>query len=248
MRILLLDIETAPNRAFVWGFWEQNVSPSQLIESSYVLCWSAQWYGEKKILFDSVQKSKPATMLGRMHRLLDEADAVVHFNGKKFDIPVLNKEFLKHGFKPPSPYKQIDLMQVCKYAFRFESNSLAYVAQSLKLGAKVKHQGFELWVRCMDGDKDAWRTMERYNRGDVRLLEKLYRRLVPWCDKHPSHGAFEDIACCPKCGSEKFQQRGFAVTQVMKYRRYQCLGCGGWFRGNKSVSIRISERHTNIAA
>ncbi|NIV35232.1 MAG: hypothetical protein GWN58_38990, partial [Anaerolineae bacterium] len=48
-------------------------------------------------------------MLEGAWELLDEADAVVHYNGKKFDIPTLNREFVKYGFTPPSPYKQIDL-------------------------------------------------------------------------------------------------------------------------------------------
>jgi len=34
MQILLLDIETAPNTAHVWGLWNQNVSLNQLMESS----------------------------------------------------------------------------------------------------------------------------------------------------------------------------------------------------------------------
>jgi len=201
------------------------------------------------MMFDSIHQSKPKAMLGRIHKLLDEADAVVHYNGIKFDIPTLNKEFLKKGFGPPTPYKQIDLLRVCRYAFRFESNKLDYVSQALGIGAKVRHEGFELWTKCMAGDKSAWKRMERYNRGDVRLLEDLYKRLIPWIDKHPNHGAFQDVQCCPKCGSEKFQQRGWAVTTVMKYPRYQCQGCGGWFRGNKSVSHdRTRERMSNIAA
>jgi DNA polymerase elongation subunit (family B) len=247
MRILLLDIETAPNKVYCWGMWDQNIGTNQVIGSGYILCWAAKWHGESKMQFDSVQANKPYTMLGGIHKLLDEADVVVHFNGKKFDIPVLNKEFIKHGFKPPSHYKQVDLYQECKRTFRFESNKLDYVSQALAIGSKIKHEGFELWIKCMEGDKDAWKRMEKYNRMDVNLLETLYERLLPWIDRHPNHGAFEDIKCCPKCGSEQFQQRGYAVTVSMKYRRYQCRGCGGWFRGNKSVSHK-QERLINIAA
>ena len=61
-----------------------------------------------------------------------------------------------------------------------------------------------------------------------------------------ANGAFGDVACCPNCGSEEFQQRGFAVTQVQKYRRYQCKGCGTWFRGNKTVSLRLPEKMITI--
>jgi len=248
MKTLLLDIETAPNKAYVWGLWEQNVSLSQLEASSYILCWSAKWLGETDITFSSIKAVGQKRMLNRIHRLLDEADAVVHYNGTKFDIPTLNKEFIKSGMGPPAPYKQIDLMQICKRAFRFESNKLQYVSGALSIGAKVKHAGFELWIKCMKGDPAAWATMERYNRGDVKLLDRLYKRLRPWIEKHPNTATHDGITGCPKCGSESFQRRGTAVTLLMKYARYQCRGCGAWFRGNKSVLPRSKEeRMTNIA-
>ena len=45
-------------------------------------------------MFDSVHESKPEQMVSRVHGLLDDADVVCHYNGKKFDIPTLNREFL----------------------------------------------------------------------------------------------------------------------------------------------------------
>lgn len=248
MRILLLDIETAPNTVYAWGLYDQNIASNQVEESSYILCWSAKWWGKREIKFDSVQKSGKSRMLWRIHRLLDEADAVIHFNGRKFDIPVLNKEFIKGGLKPPSPYKQIDLYQECRHGFRFESNKLNYVSDALAIGQKVRHEGFELWVKCMKGDKAAWKKMERYNRGDVRLLENLYKKLLPWINRHPNIGAHEDIRVCPQCGSTKVQQKGYYVNLVMKYARFHCQGCGKWFRGNKSVSQRGAERYVAIPA
>jgi DNA polymerase elongation subunit (family B) len=250
MKILLLDIETAPNKVYSWGLWDQNIATNQVEESSYILCWAAKWHDEEKIHFDSVHKSTARAMLGKMHRLLNDADIVVHYNGLKFDIPTLNKEFISLGFSPPAPYKQVDCLKEVKRMFRFQSNKLDFVAQALDIGSKVAHEGFELWIKCMDkrspDHAGAWKRMEKYNRGDVKLLQTLYTRLRPWIEKHPNLGAFEDIPACPKCGSEKRQHRGYAVTQLMKYPRYQCMSCGGWFRGNKSVSLRKQERMVNI--
>ena len=70
-------------------------------------------------------------MLEGIHKLLDEADAVIHYNGKRFDIPSLNKEFLLNGMFPPAPFKEIDLLTVARGRFRFVSNKLDYVAQQL---------------------------------------------------------------------------------------------------------------------
>lgn len=233
MKILHLDIESSPNTAHVWGLWQQNVSINQLMESSYVLCYAAKWQDEEDIYFDSVHQSKPKSMLKGIHGLLDSADAVVHYNGTKFDIPTLNKEFILHGFNPPSPYKQIDLLRVVRSNFRFPSNKLDYVAQRLNLGKKHEHEGHELWVKCMNGDKDAWKRMEDYNIQDVVLLEQLYHKLLPWIKKHPNQNLFSDTVGCPTCGSHHLQKRGTAISATGTYQRYQCKSCGSWSQGTK---------------
>lgn len=237
MKILLLDIETAPNLAYVWGVWKQNISMDKIVAKGHVLCWAAKWYGEPGMYFRSV-RTGPKSMLRQVHRLLDEADAVVHYNGKNFDIPTLNKEFLTHDMAPPAPYKQIDLLEVVRDRFSFPINKLDYVVQHLGLGRKVRHPGFQMWVDCMSGDDGAWAKMARYNQRDVTILERLYDKLKPWVRNHPNIGAFDpsDIEKCPHCGSVHLQKRGVAVTRDVQYRRYQCVDCGAWSRGRKAVS------------
>ena len=241
MKILLLDIETSPNTAHVWGLWQQNVSINQLMESSYVLCYAAKWLNSDEMLFDSVQQSKPKAMLKGIHGLLNEADAVVHYNGTKFDIPTLNKEFLLHRYSPPSPYKQIDLLRVVRSQFRFPSNKLDYVAQRLGLGQKHAHEGHELWVKCMNGDKDAWKRMADYNIQDVILLEDLYNTLLPWIKNPPNRNLFNDIQGCPSCGHENLQKRGTAVSSTGTYQRYQCKSCGSWAQGTTALEKKKVE-------
>jgi DNA polymerase elongation subunit (family B) len=243
MKILLLDIETSPNTAHVWGLWQQNVSINQLMESSYVLCYAAKWLGAEDIYFDSVHQSKPKTMLKGIHALLDSADAVIHYNGTKFDIPTLNKEFLLTKLLPPSPYKQIDLLRVVRSNFRFPSNKLDYVSQRLGLGKKHSHEGHELWVKCMNGDKDAWKRMEDYNIQDVVLLESLYDNLLPWIKNAPNRNLYQDITGCPTCGSHHLQKRGTAVSTTGTYQRYQCKDCGSWSQGTKSLKKSVEVKH-----
>lgn len=239
MKILLLDIESSPNVAHVWGIWQQNVGINQLMESSYVLCWAAKWLGEKEIMFDSVHVSKPKKMLKRIHDLISEADAVIHYNGTKFDMPTLNKEFLLHEMNPPAPYKQIDLLKQVRSQFRFPSNKLDYVAQRLGLGSKTAHEGHELWVKCMNKDKDAWFRMEEYNKQDVILLEKLYHRLLPWIKNHPNHNHHATGQVCPSCGGTHLQKRGISVTTTSTYQRYQCRECGSWSQGTKQERASV---------
>lgn len=237
MKILMLDVETAPNIAHVWGLFKQNVHISQIIDSSYTMCYAAKWLGESKVLFDSVHASSNKHMLKSVHTLLNEADAVIHYNGTRFDIPILNKEFILNDMPPPNPYHQIDLLSVARKRFRFPSNKLDYVAKSLGLTGKTKHIGHDMWIGCMAGDEKAWKMMERYNKQDVRLLEQVYGKMLPWIQNHPNHGLYTDTArpVCTNCGSEKIVKKGLETTSTQIYQRYRCTECGTPLRGRSTL-------------
>ena len=240
MNILLLDIETAPNLVHVWGLWQQNVGLPQILDAGYVMCWSAKWYGKDEVLFDSLYHNTQHNMLKRIWSLLDEADIVIHYNGSKFDIPTLNKEFITHGFTPPSPYKQIDLLSTARNQFKFPSNKLDYIAKALGLGQKVGHRGHQLWIDCMARDGKAWNEMKEYNIHDVILLEKVYEVFKPWVKPHPNVTLYTDNndVICPVCGGNHYTRRGYAFTTVGKYQRYKCKDCGGWFKDRKNLGYK----------
>ncbi|MFD5069170.1 ribonuclease H-like domain-containing protein [Streptomyces sp. NPDC058369] len=235
---MTLDIETSPNLAHVWGLWQQNVGLPQLLESGEVICFAAKWYGEEEVqFFSSFHHTKPG-MVSAAYELLTAADAVIHFNGARFDIPHLNREFVEADLTPPSPYSQIDLLKVVKKNFRFPSNKLDYVTKALNLDHKVSHAGHKLWVQCMAGDFQAWEEMKKYNMQDVVITEQLYDRLLPWITGHPSVGLHDDQeeVSCPNCGSTEMEKQGRAYTSVSVFQRYRCGSCGKWSRGNKRLS------------
>lgn len=243
MKILLLDIETAPNTAYIWKMFKENIPLARLIESGYVLCFSAKWLGESDIVFKSVYHDGEQEMLNVIHRMMDEAEAIVHYNGNSFDIPTLNREFVVNSMPPPSPAKQIDLYRTVKANFRFISNKLDYVSQRLGLGQK-KETSFELWVGCMNNDAKSWEVMQEYNIHDVVLLEKVYLKLRPWIKGHLNH-SIEGGLVCPNCGGTHYQKRGYSLSNSCKYQRYQCTDCGNWFRGTKNVGLKAGEKFVN---
>lgn len=246
-RILVIDIETSPNIAYVWGLWDQSVSLSQLIESTQVIAFAAKWMGDDEVLFYSDFHDGHDDMILAAWTLLDQADIVVHYNGKSFDIKHLNREFFLRRFDPPSPFKQVDLLHVIKRSFRFSSNKLQHVSTQIGLAGKVEHEGMPLWVRCLEGDPEAWETMRVYNIQDVVLTEELYVEVRPWITDHPNLGLFVDEPrpVCPKCQSTRMQRRGYSSTQLGRFQQYQCQACGGWSRSGKAVN-RVDTR--NVAA
>jgi len=236
MKILHLDIETAPNKVYTWGLFNQNVGLDQIVEPGYTLCWAAKWHGKKKVMFNSIQDSEES-MVKEVYDLLEETDVVVHYNGENFDMPILNKEFVKFDLTPPSGYQQVDLLKVARKRFRFASNKLDFVAQFLGLGSKTKHKGMGLWNEVMQGDERAWKTMKEYNIQDVKLLEDLYNRLLPWINNHPNHNLYNDDErpVCTNCGSSHVVKVGIERLQTQSYQRYRCQDCGTPLRGRHTI-------------
>lgn len=247
-KIKLIDIETSPNIAHVWGLWKQNVGLSQLMDSSRTMCFAVKNLGERKVDFFREYGEDNSEVVEAAWEALDEAEIIIHYNGKKFDIPTLNKEFLLYGYPPPSPYKQIDLLETAKKQFRFPSNKLDYVAKALGLKGKVKHVGHELWVKCMAGDEKAWKDMEKYNKQDVKLLEDVYQELRPWITNHPNLALYleEDEMACPNCGGTHLVKRGVQHTRTQTYQRYHCEDCGTWSRGRYTMSSVEKRKNTLI--
>lgn len=244
MKLLMLDVERSPNIAYVWGLFKENVPLARLIDTSQLMCYAAKWNQEDEVFFDSIHHNSPKGMLKGLHKLIDTADAVCHYNGNAFDMPVINTEFVKMRMKPPAPYKNIDLLKTVRQQFKFTSNKMDHVSE--QIGCGRKHEvDFQLWVDCMAGDDEAWDTMRAYNIEDVMILERMYEKLKPWIKGHPNQGLYGDSGLvCPTCQSGTVQRRGFSFTAAGRYQRYQCSDCGSWFRDRKSDETgRNTYRH-----
>ena len=241
MNILTIDIETCPNTVYSWGLFKQNISITQIIEPSRMICWAAKKHGEKEVIFGAEWERKD--YLKRLWKLLDWADVVIGYNHDKFDMPRIDGEFLRNGFTPPSPYQTVDLLKTVR-KLGFVSNKLDYASQQLEIGAKVEHAGFQLWIDVEHREPKALAMMEKYNRQDVVLTEKLYDELLPWIKTHPNRNLFsfdEENLTCYKCGSDHVIRKGYRYTNAGVYKRYLCKSCGAWQKGKhaeKTAELR----------
>jgi DNA polymerase elongation subunit (family B) len=227
-KILVVDIETAPAVAYVWRAWDQNINPESLIESGRVLMVGVKFIGDKKARVISEWHKGHEEMIREVHALLSETDAVVHFNGDKFDLPILMGEFALLGLAPPPPLTSIDVLKTIK-KFGLFMNRLAHVGPLFGVGAKMKHEGFELWRLVMAGDPKAQKRMEKYCVQDVEVTARLYERVKPYIKNHPHLG--ETKHECGACGGNHVQFRGYRRTKNFKIRRVQCQDCGSWSDG-----------------
>lgn len=239
MKALVLDIETAPMEAYVWHMYGDYVNLDKLITPTRMLSWAAKWEGVDEVLVCSERMGSHADMVAEIYDMVDEADAVIHFNGQAFDMKHLNREFIELGLPPPSPYKNIDLLRVIKQQFKFPSNKLDYVAGVLLGEHKVDTGGFGLWVKVLEGDEAAWRKMEDYNVQDVLLTERLYYCVQGWIPAHPNRALWvedQSSPICPNCGSTSVIKKGVErPARVNAYQRYKCNDCGANSRGRRVV-------------
>ena len=254
-KVLILDIETAPISAYVWGIWNQNVGTHQIQSDWFCLTWAAKWLFEDKVYS---AKLKPAEVLEQddkriiegIWKLVNEADIVIAHNGEKFDMPKVNSRFIINGLRPPLPYQQIDTLKHIRRQFGFTSNKLDYVNKLLNLERK-KETNFDLWERCMKGNKDALKEMEDYNVQDVRILEETYLLIRAWIKPHPNMGLFildEKEHRCPNCGSSDLEIMGKTYnTPANVYELMRCSNCGASSRKRLGSANIKQKRHLLIS-
>jgi len=241
-RILILDIETAPIKAFVWNLWKQNVYLDQIISDWFIITWAAKWLLDEEVFSnkltpEEVLAEDDSRIIANLWKVLNEADIVIAHNGEKFDIPRIKARFLVHGLPPTTFYQQIDTKKVAKKEFGFSSNKLEGLARTFGIEGK-SDTDFRLWSSCLAGNVEALQYMEFYNKQDVKVLEELYLIMRPYIKGHPNYNLYVDSEepVCPHCGSNHLVFAGFYYfTPTGKYRNIRCVECGALSRERHSV-------------
>ena len=245
-KILVLDIETSPIIAYAWGTHDVNIALNQIKKEWSVIAWAAKWLDKpaSSVMYMDNRMSKnfldDKRILTGIWKLLDRADIVITQNGQSFDSPKLNARFIMNGMKPPSPYKHLDTYRIARHAAAFTSNKLEYLSEKLCTKyKKLKHNkypGMELWTECLDGNKDAWNEMKRYNIHDVLATEELYHKLKAWAPLNMPNAFSIDrlMQKCRTCGdNSRMRLKGFEIKKTGRYHRYQCQKCFTWTTGSK---------------
>jgi hypothetical protein len=242
VKTLIVDIETVPSVVYAWGLFDQNIALSQIVRAGGIVSWAAKWLDSEDVEYSSVNMTTHRSMIREMWKLLNEADEVVGWNSNSFDIKLLNAAFAIYGFGPPSPYKKVDLMRTVKSQMKFISNKLDFISGEFGVGHKLEHEGFDLWVKIMHKDQEAWARFEDYNVQDVLLTERMYYKLRGWITSGVNRSTVTKGFVCHNCGSTHLQSRGTAPTTTMTYRRYHCQDCGAWPRERIAIKADRSQQ------
>ena len=239
VKVLFLDIETAPILGWAWEKYDTTLVGAY--RDWTILSVAYKWAGDEvecrtiprpKSLTEFIQnKDNDKELVRTVWGLLDKCDIAVAHNGDRFDIRKLNSRFIYYHLGPPSPYRTVDTKKASSRVSANTSNKLDDLGQKYGLGKKLEHEGFDLWVKCMSGDKEAWENMVAYNKQDVILLESLHDYLLPWIPNYPNVAMYVDRPACPHCQSHHLQKRGLQINKTTKRIKYHCQTCGSWCQG-----------------
>lgn len=243
-KFLFIDTETSLIQAYVWGLWKQNVSLAQIIKDWYFICFSAKWLGENQVINDGLQnyiredtETAERSIVTNMWKLLDEADIICAYNGKKFDKKKMNAKFFEYGLPEPSPYKIVDPYLIVRGNFGLTSNKMDYVAKLLGREGK-KSTNIQLWIDCMNRDLEALTYMQEYCDVDVLELEGVYHEVKHWDKNHPNMALYyeDNTPRCNTCGSDNLKTLKIkAHTYVSSFSAFRCGDCGKILRDRENV-------------
>lgn len=264
-KIAIIDIETAPILGHVWRTFKAHVPVKMIHTDWYIMSFSYKWLGDASVQHFQLPQTKSykhdrqddRELCSALWDVLDRADIVIWHNGKHFDKKRINSRLLLNGFVvPPSPYKQVDTLEIAKREFGFTHNSLEYLAKHLAVTQKLKKRKFEgadLWLECLADNAEAWEEMQIYNDADVQSLEEVYLKLRPWWPTHPNVQLEDqldplDKPCCRQCGAPRtadtlLRWNGYRTTAAGKYRKWQCT-CGAY--NSDPINVLTKEQRANI--
>lgn len=240
-RILFFDLETSPILGYAYSLYDANLIHVE--RDSHLLSFAYKWSDENKIHSHSLPEYKTykkdkyddTELLKDLHALMERADILVAHNADRFDVRVANMRFIQKGLDPLPLIPTIDTLKLARSRFRFTSNKLTDLAKYAGLGEKL-HVDKDVWIGCINGDMKFWNKMVKYNEHDVFLLEGIYHWFEKWSKTKLNMNIFNDTFWnCSKCGSSKIEKRGFSITVVGKYQRYQCRDCKAWSQGTHNL-------------
>ena len=227
---LFFDIETSPMIVYSWRTgYKLNIPTENIIQDWKIICISYKWEHENKVrnlTWDKNQCDKK--MLQKFVKLMNQADECIAHNGDRFDIKKVRTRCIYHRIPMFPKYRTLDTLKKARGNFNFNSNRLDYIARFLGVGAKLEHEGFDMWVKCVQGDKKALKEMVKYCDMDIIVLEDVFHALQSYIKPNTHVGVHNGNLkhSCPTCGSEDTELLKNDVTEKGTISRVvQCGSC-----------------------
>jgi DNA polymerase elongation subunit (family B) len=238
-RILFFDIESRYIIFRGWRTGKQYVDQSQIVlgEDSDIIMISYKWLGDKAIhtLHWGLHKQDSSKMIEEFSKVVESADLAVGHNSDSFDVRHINTQRLLHRQAPIAWPQTEDTLKQIRRMFYLPSYRLDYVSKLLTGKGKEKVD-FNVWVEIVENKSQKhFDQMIKYNRNDVKILEKDYKILAPYLKPKLNASLIVNNSKseCTRCGSTESRSKGIRYMSSGKYRRRQCKSCLTVYRGSK---------------
>lgn len=244
-KILLYDIETLMNEGFFFSLYDA-INPNFIVKEKSILTIAYKFLGDKGKAkgmsiadFSKNGKFDPhddKALLAAFAKIVNEADYIVGHYSDKFDNKFLQARTLINELPPLQMPNQIDTYKLVKKHFNLNANRLDYIGKLLGLGGKMP-MNYSYWLDCAKGDIKALNKMLAYNKQDVDLLEKIFKKLLPYVETKINRSLFtkDGSFVCNSCGSKHLTKSGTKVLKTRKVQYYKCKDCGSVSYNNKEV-------------
>lgn len=227
---LFFDIETSPMIVYSWRVgYNLNIGYENIIDDWKIITICYKWEGDNTVYslkWDKDHNDKQ--MLIDFIKVANTADEIIGHNGDRFDIKKVRTRCIYHRIPMFPRYRTLDTLKKAKAGFSFNSNKLDAIAKFLGVGAKLEHEGFNMWVKCMDNDEEALHNMIEYCMIDVVTLEDVYLAMQHYIKPNTHFGVSNGGKkySCPICGSEEIELIKNDVTEKGTISRViRCKNC-----------------------
>lgn len=242
---LFFDIETSPMVVYSWRIGNKvSLSPENIIDTWKIICIAYKWEHEDTvnvISWDEFTDEKE--MLNKFVKIANQSDEIVGHNSDHFDIKKFRTRCIANGIRTFPKYRSLDTLTKSREYFAFDSNKLDYIAKFLGVGAKMEHEGFNMWVKCLNGDKEALDKICEYCSGDVVVLEDVFHAIQHYIKPNTHVGVHhgEGRYSCPVCGNNGLGEhridllKSDVTEKGIISRVMECTECGHTYNiSNKS--------------
>ena len=237
-RVLIWDLESSLLEGYFFRIWQENIPMRRIKKQAHLLSASFAYNDESvqgfRLTPEQVKTGDDFDVVCKVVEAVNNCDLMITFNGKRFDVKLLNTRALFWGLPPVKAPKHIDLFEQSKRVFKFPSNSMQNVSMYLGENGKLETSGSNLWERCAEWEnyeecEKALIEMVTYGNQDIEATRDLYKRFQGWMKGVPNLGVITNEVTenktlrCIHCGSDDvFPLDQKAYTSVSSFDLYRC--------------------------
>jgi uncharacterized protein YprB with RNaseH-like and TPR domain len=167
------------------GILDIEFSSGFVANYGYILTYAIKTLGKREYYSGTITKKDidlfnfDKNVVKKLVNDLNKYDEIITFFGTKCDIPYIRSRALRYNIDFPlyGFIRHKDIYYLVKHKLRLSSNSLESACQFLGIKGK-NHINPNVWLRASHGCEKSIDKVLIHNLKDVRLTEKLYKKLI----------------------------------------------------------------------